>query len=232
MISSLSYLLTILLISSMSVSCSNISVSKDLKQNQAHAEANQIFEPPIPPSINMMRVEDFSNSGINGVPIWFSMIHNRNIQNNLAGSRECLSLLPDGYKNGVIDMTSDKGNPDPLTWYLTIKPKENAFGLRYLEVYQGRIVKNTGISIFANIFWSHQPMLLNNIVIDSRAAYTIAIKEAASRGKTISYAIFQLKNKKNLEPTWTIWCYGLNDAYLGLFDIRAHDGAITSIKGF
>ena len=130
-------------------------------------------------------------------------------------------------------MTSETARPDAQKWYVTVKPKKNAFVLRYLEVQHQGIVKDSGFSIFSNIFWSHKPMLLNSSSIDSRAAYEIAKKEAASRGRSLSYAIFQLKkDKKSCEPNWIVWCYTFKDRHLGLIEIRASDGSILSIRGF
>ena len=195
--------------------------------------SSQVFAPPAPPAFDSPPLEGFQGSVVNGVPNWFSaMLQNGNSRSSF-GSRECLSVLPINYRNAVIDMTSEYGNPDPQMWYLTVKPSKNAFGLRYLEVQHGQIVKDTGFSIFANIFWSHKPMLLDSNFVDSRMVYEKARSEAASRGHAVSNAIFQLKKHgKTQEPYWTAWGYGSKDAYLGLIEVRASDGAIISIKGF
>lgn len=148
-------------------------------------------------------------------------------------SSDCLSALPAKFRNGVIDMTSDYGSPDPQTWYVTAKSPNNGSGLRYLEIREGRIVSNTGFSFITSIFWSHKPMALPRDMIDSRKVYEIAKQNAFSNGYSVSHALFALKNQgKSPEPVWTVWCYGLNDTYLGLIEVRAADGAILSVKGF
>jgi hypothetical protein len=210
------------------VSCSNHKVSNErFNQTQSFTISDRFYPPPVPPPLNSPPVDGIQEQTNPELPKVGMQ------SRNPIGSRECLNLLPDQYKNGVIDMTSDTASPDSQTWYVTVKPKKNAFGLRYLEVQHGGIVKDSGFSIFSNFFWSHKPMLLNNSSIDSSAAYEIAKKEAATRGRSISYAIFQLKkDKKSCEPNWIVWCYSFKDRYLGLIEIRAADGSILSIRGF
>jgi len=215
-------------------SCANRdSVSYEKSDHSPTKPASlEVFAPPVPPPIETMQDVALQDLQSNGFQNWVSLLRNKN-GGAFSGSRECLSALPDQYKNGVIDMTSDNGSPDPKIWFLTIKSLDNAFGLRYLEFENGQFVKDTGISIFANIFWSHTPMVLNENIIDSRMVYELAKKTASSRGYTISSALFQLKKYgKSCEPAWTAWCYGLNDKYLGLIEVRAIDGSIISVKGF
>ena len=148
-------------------------------------------------------------------------------------SSDCLAALPEKLRNGVIDLTSDNGSPDPQTWYVTAKSPDEGSGLRYLEIRQGRIVSNSGFSFLANMFWSHKPMVLPKDIIDSRKVYEIAKQHAASNGYSVSQASFLLKNQgKSPEPVWTVWCYGSDAAYLGAIDVKARDGSILLIKGF
>jgi len=148
-------------------------------------------------------------------------------------SSDCLAALPEKLRNGVIDLTSDNGSPDPQTWYVTAKSPNEGGGLRYLEIRQGRIARNSGFSFLANMFWSHKSMVLPKDIIDSRKVYEIAKQHAASNGYSVSQASFLLKNQgKSPEPVWTAWCYGPDGAYLGSIDVKARDGSILLTKGF
>lgn len=162
-----------------------------------------------------------------------SRSHSNNSETVGTRSTDCLSALPEKFRNGVIDMTSDNGSPDPQTWYVTAKSPNEGGGLRYLEIRQGRIASNSGFSFISNMFWSHKPMALPKNTIDSRKVYEIAKRHAASNGYSVSQASFLLKNQgKSPEPVWTAWCYGSGDTYLGSVQVRASDGSILSVKGF
>jgi hypothetical protein len=147
-------------------------------------------------------------------------------------SNDCLSALPDDLRDRVIDMaSSDNGNPDPQSWYVTVKLPGNSSSLRYLQINNGKVVSNEGFSIFANIFYSRTPLTLGNVIFHSRDVYEIASRQAIVSGFTISNATFLLKNKGKIpEPTWIIWCYNDNK-YLGAIEIRARDGQILASKG-
>jgi len=155
-----------------------------------------------------------------------------NLPSTNNSSADCLSILPEDLRNRVIDMaSSDNGNPDPQSWYVTVKPSDNSKSLRYLQINNGRIVSNDGFSIFANIFYSHTPLILSNVVVHSRDVFEIARRQAIANGFNISHATFLLKNKGKIpEPIWIAWCYN-NDKYLGLIEIRAKDGQILASKG-
>jgi hypothetical protein len=91
-----------------------------------------------------------------------------------SGSHECLSALPEKYQNRVVDMASGNGDPDPVSWFVTVKPLEEGSGLRYLEVRKGRLASDDPFSIFSNIFYSHKIISLDNVKFDSRSVYEIA----------------------------------------------------------
>ena len=147
-----------------------------------------------------------------------------------SGSHECLSALPEKYQNRVVDMASGNGDPDPVSWFVTVKPLEEGCGLRYLEVRKGRLASDDPFSIFSNIFYSHKIISLDNVKFDSRSVYEIAKRQALSRGYTITHATFLLRNKGN-QPTWLVWCFGPNDNCLGAIEVRASDGEVISAKG-
>lgn len=213
-------------------SCSYNTPSKERSnQPQNNTASVQVFAPPVPPATHTMRVEGLLGSRANGVPSWFTMLQNGNGQSSY-GSMECLFILPDQYKNAVVDMSSDNGSPDPQTWYATVLPPQGDW-LRYLEINNGKIVTNSGFSIFANIFWSHKPMSLPPSMIDSRRVYEIAKQYASESGYTLAYASYLLsKNGKSGEATWSANCYGPNDSYLGQIKLLAKDGSVTSVSGF
>ena len=209
-------------------SCSNHQLSNQrFHQAQSLTVSDRFYAPPAPPPLYSPTVDGFQEQPNREHPSVDMQTRNP------IGSRQCLNLLPDQYKDGLIEMTSDTASPSSQVWYVTVKPQKNAFGLRYLEVQHEGIVKDSGFSIFSNFFWSHTPMLLSNIFIDSNEAYEIAKKEAVSRGHSISYVIFQLKkDNKSCDPKWIVWCYTFKDRYLGVIEIRGIDGSILSIKGF
>jgi hypothetical protein len=146
-------------------------------------------------------------------------------------SVDCLAILPENYRGNVIDMSSDYGSPDPVNWFVTVKPTYDSFGLRYLQIRHGLVVSNDPFSIFANIFYSHTPLNMSEVNIDSRAVYEIASRRAGARGFAISQATFLLRNKGKLaEPTWIVWCW-YDNTCVGAIEVRARDGEIIKTKG-
>jgi len=146
-------------------------------------------------------------------------------------SADCLSILPENFRDSVVDMASDYGSPDPQNWFVTIKSSTGSFGLRYLQIRHGRVVSNDPFSFFSNIFYSHYPLEMNNVKIDSRSAYEIAKNRAAARGFEISQATFLLRSKGKLrEPVWLLWCW-YDNTCLGAIEVHARNGEILSAKG-
>jgi hypothetical protein len=139
--------------------------------------------------------------------------------------------LPENFRDSVVDMASDYGSPDPQNWFVTIKSSTGSFGLRYLQIRHGRVVSNDPFSFFSNIFYSHYPLEMHNVKIDSRSAYEIAKNRAAARGFEISQATFLLRSKGKLrEPVWLLWCW-YDNTCLGAIEVHARNGEILSAKG-
>ena len=165
-------------------------------------------------------------SGGEALPIFYP-------SHSLNGSNSCLNALPEEYRDREIDIFGEKAAPDPRIWYVTIISPQRWQGLRYLRIINGKIVSNKGVSIFANIFWSHKPMVLNPYMVDSRRVYDIANNYARESGRAFSTASFLLcKKGENNEPTWIVACHGANDNCVGQIRVCANDGSVTSISGF
>ena len=149
------------------------------------------------------------------------------------GAMECLSALPEKYRNGVLKVSADNANPDPTLWYVLARAGGNEAGLRNLTIASGEVTSDTPAIGFRQIFSSDKPIDLSKVEVDSRDAFDIAQRYANANGKAIGSVSFVLNQKgSSAVPIWSIWCYGPSENYFGKMQLLATDGTVIENEAF
>jgi hypothetical protein len=149
------------------------------------------------------------------------------------GAIACLNALPEKYRAGVLKLSADNANPDPVTWYVVAQAGGEKGGMRNLTVSSGEVTSDKPALGLRQIFSSDKPIDLSKVRIDSRDAFEIAQRYAAANGKTIGSVSFVLNQKGNSAvPIWSVWCYGPSENYFGQMQLLATDGSVISNDAF
>jgi hypothetical protein len=149
------------------------------------------------------------------------------------GAIECLSALPEKYRNGVLKVSADNANPDPTLWYVLARAGGNEAGLRNLTIASGEVTSDTPAIGFRQIFSSDKPIDLSKVEVDSKDAFEIAQRYANANGKIIGSVSFVLNQKgSSAVPIWSVWCYGPSENYFGKMQLLATDGTVIENDAF
>ena len=149
------------------------------------------------------------------------------------GAIECLSALPEKYRNGVLKVSADNANPDPTLWYVLARAGGSDAGFRNLTIASGEVTSDTPALGFRQIFSSDKPIELSKVEVDSRDAFDIAQRYANANGKTIGSVSFVLNQKgSSAVPIWSVWCYGPSENYFGKMQLLATDGTVIENDAF
>lgn len=149
------------------------------------------------------------------------------------GAIACLDALPEKYRNGVLKLSADNADPNPVTWYVSAQAGRNDKGMRSIEVASGQIISDKPALGLREIFSSAKPLDLTKIQVDSSGVFDIARQYASANGKQLGNVSLALSQQgSSAVPIWSVWCYGPNGTYFGEMQLLATDGTVISNDAF
>lgn len=138
--------------------------------------------------------------------------------------KQNLSILPDEYKNSILDVYAECYNSPSLVWDISLK--SNKKGYRRLNISDRLITSDYRKLVLIN---RSKPFSIDLIKIDSTDVFKILNNLPSVKHKQISYIYLDLRlHGKFKSPLWTIWLYGPNDYYHGEIKIDSETGNIIS----
>ncbi len=138
-------------------------------------------------------------------------------------------VLPPQYRNGIVKVSADDGNPNPETWYLLARNADKANDTYAIEIEGGAVTKEKPSFNLGAVIGQPSSIDLSRVAIDSSAAWDIAATFSETKGRqlgTVSYVLEQ--EGASAAPIWSVWCYDPAGDDIGELRILATNGAIIS----
>lgn len=149
------------------------------------------------------------------------------------GAIAALDALPLSYRDGVLKLSADNGNPNPLQWYILAKNSRRSDRIYSITIADGQIIAEKPSLDFREILNGSTAINLADISVDSTKAFDIAKQYTESAGKKLGSVSYVLEQKgQGAVPIWSIWCYDPSVRYIGYLEILATTGAVISTDGF
>ncbi len=145
------------------------------------------------------------------------------------GFLDAVQTLPPEYRQGLVKVSADDGNPDPETWYFLARNANKANDVYSLEVEGGALTQEKPSLDFRALLGKPTAISLAQVQIDSLGAWDIAALWCQSRGQRLATASYVLKQTgASAAPVWSVWCYDPDGNTIGEVQILATSGSIIS----
>lgn len=149
------------------------------------------------------------------------------------GAIAAMDALPLNYRDGILKLSADNGDPNPLQWYILAKNSRRGDRIYSITVADGQIIAEKPSLDFREILNESTAITLADISVDSGQAFAIAQRHAEAAGKKLGSVSYVLEQKgQGAVPVWSIWCYDPAVKYFGYLQILATTGAVISSEGF
>ena len=142
-------------------------------------------------------------------------------------SRASLTL-PDKYREAIVRVSADDGDPDPEDWYFICRAAHSKEGIVSFTVRDRRIVSQKPSLDLRILLGNFTPIDFSQVQVDSRLAWEIAQRYVSKeKGAKLGSVSFLLTQKgQGASPIWSLWCYAPDASYLGLLKILASTGDV------
>ncbi len=145
------------------------------------------------------------------------------------GFLDAVQILPPEYRQGIVKVSADDGNPNPETWYFSARNANKANDIYSLEVTDGSLTLEKPSLDFRVLLGKPTSISLPQIQVDSLGAWDIAVTFCQSRGKQLGTVSYVLKQAgASAAPIWSVWCYDPSGDDIGEIQILATNGSIIS----
>lgn len=136
--------------------------------------------------------------------------------------------LPDKYREAIVRISADDGNPDPQDWYFICRAAHSEEGIVSITVRNRKIISLKPSLDMRVLLGDFSAIDLSKVQVDSRGAWEIARRYVANeKGATLGSACFLLTQKgEGASPIWSVWNYAPNGSYIGLLKILASTGDV------
>lgn len=136
--------------------------------------------------------------------------------------------LPDKYREAIVRISADDGNPDPPEWYFICRAAHSAEGITSFTVRNRKIISQKPSLDMRVVLGDFSPINLAQVLVDSRGAWQIAQRYVEKeKGAQLGSACYLLTQKgEGAVPIWSVWCYGADGRYLGLLRVLASTGDV------
>lgn len=147
------------------------------------------------------------------------------------GAIAALRALPARYQNGVLRLSADEGDPNPLNWHIVARNSRDRSVPTNIIVARGEIVSERPTFNFRTLLGGPSPIDISRVRIDSTDVWQRALRFSSDRGRRLGSLSYRLEQKgRHAAPIWSVWCYDLSGRYIGFLSILATTGAVTASR--
>ncbi len=143
------------------------------------------------------------------------------------GALAALAQLSPNLTRGVLRVTADNGNPNPITWYIQARDRSDGNRQIGIMVTNGVIARQRPRLDLRQALFPGTAITLSQVRVDSNEAFAIAqrfTRANSFRLGTVSYRLEQ--ETPSAPPIWSVWCYNLEGRYIGFLRILATNGSV------
>ncbi|MEO8206893.1 MAG: hypothetical protein ABI615_11990 [Chthoniobacterales bacterium] len=151
--------------------------------------------------------------------------------NDFKNIRTAIDALPGKYKNGVIKISADGGNPNPKEWYFVAHNAEKKRAVFNITINHGDIVEE-GFSRDPRAIFSRASAIdFSRVLVDTDGAWQACEKFVHAKNKKLGSVSYVLEQSgKDAAPIWSLWCYSPRNGYIGMIKILATTGDVVESK--
>ncbi len=143
------------------------------------------------------------------------------------GAIAALAKLTPGLARDVVKVSGDNGNPNPGSWYIQTRDRNDANRQIRVIVTNGRIEEQKPRMDFRQAIAPSTAIDISEVRIDSGAVFEIARKYAEANGRQLGMVSYVLaQESRGASPIWSAWCYDPDENYFGMIRILAANGGI------
>lgn len=141
--------------------------------------------------------------------------------------------LPPIYRDNVIKMSADNGNPNPPTWSILAYRSGDKGALMNITMANANVISEKASLNLGAILKTPTPIDFSKVAISPPAAFAIAQSYAVANGGALGSVSYALEQKgANATPVWTLWCYDKGGSYVAVMEILASDGTVVLSDGY
>jgi hypothetical protein len=149
-------------------------------------------------------------------------IKNHPTDTSIKTLKQSLELLPEDYRNSVLDVYGELHGDEEIKWQVTVRSKDKGF--RSLVIKNGKILSESPKLVIVN---KSKPFSTAQIETDSNELKGIFANLPEIRSKEITLVYYLMgRDSLDIAPHWTVWFYGPNEFYYGEVKIDAATGKV------
>lgn len=148
-----------------------------------------------------------------------------------------LAALPPQYTAKVLQVTGDKGTPEPAQWviYARVSDEDDSSPstVHTIVVANGQVVSDNPSANLLEVFRGRGYFGAPDLQTDSGDAFLTLTMYATANSKIVNTVSYKLvRNSNDTAPIWTITGYDPNGGEVGWLRISATDGSVIEQHGF
>ncbi len=137
------------------------------------------------------------------------------------------------YMDGIVLVTGKGGTPEPREWVVVARDSNDLGVLHKLTVADGQVIADVQSLNAYESFRQDVNIPVEQVQVDSGAAFLIAQPIAAANQKIIDHVDYALTIRgKDATPIWTLNCFDYKNGFLGKVVLLATNGAVLETPGF
>jgi len=153
------------------------------------------------------------------------------------GAVAALSAVPPQYTGRILQITGDKGSPEPKQWVIYARVSDDDDStpstVHTIVVSAGQVISDNPAANLLEVFRGTGYFGAPDIQEDSGDIFLTMTLYATANNKivnTISYKL--IRNNNDAAPIWTLTAFDPNGMEIGWLKILASTGAVIDQKGF
>jgi len=148
-------------------------------------------------------------------------------QPDTGGAMAAIHALPARYRDNIVKLSADNGNPDPSDWYFLAK--RDSGEVYSITVSQGQVTSERISLNLGALLGNPSPINLSRLAVGSDGAWAAALKFCAKKGKPLGSVSYVLQQQgRDAAPVWSVWCYTPKGSYIGMLRVLGTTGAVIS----
>jgi len=138
----------------------------------------------------------------------------------------------DGVLRRVVEVSGQKGTPQPLVWRVVLADPQARGGVREFEVSAGRILSERAPAARTAGSAAEAALAMSALKLDSDGAFRVANAEAwRSRVGFDSASFWLRKDDETGVPVWVVEVFDQSGRSRGVMRISGTDGRLLSARG-
>lgn len=144
-----------------------------------------------------------------------------------------MTAIDPKYIDGIVLVTGKGGTPEPREWIVVARDTNDLGVLHKITVADGQVIADVQSLNAYESFRQDVNIPVQQVQVDSGAAFLIAQPIAAANQKIIDHVDYALTIRgKDATPIWTLNCFDFNNGFLGKVVLLATTGAVLETPGF